>query len=113
MKSLSIPEQIALLIERDGAACHYCKRRLNPWEMTRDHKIPRTQLSRWRRNHVKFPEGWNKMRNLVIACAPCNVSKGDMSYEDFLALSPITRRIMREKNVRALERKKNNAQISS
>lgn len=59
----------ALLI-RDGLPCHYCKVRPGT---TIDEKVPRSR------------GGKRTMGNCVLACPKCNVRKGSMSYEAFIA----------------------------
>jgi 5-methylcytosine-specific restriction endonuclease McrA len=53
-----------------GGPCHYCGQPA----FTMDHKIP------------KVRGGSNARSNLLLACAPCNRLKGDMSYDQFLEL---------------------------
>lgn len=64
-------KQIEFLIKRDGANCFYCKSpiALIPTSTHRyatiDHVIPKSK------------NGSNKLHNLVIACADCNIVKAD------------------------------------
>lgn len=51
-----------------GFCCHYCDSALTLRRVTFDHVVPR---SRWERRCGQG--GW---RNLVLACARCNVAKG-------------------------------------
>lgn len=55
------------LEQRDGGSCHYCD---DPAPDSIDHIVP---LSR---------EGTNDINNLVLACRPCNTSKGARIYPD-------------------------------
>ncbi|NEB14219.1 hypothetical protein G3I32_36250 [Streptomyces coelicoflavus] len=54
------------LAERDGMQCFYCRRPFDRLaEVTKDHYVPK---SLW---------ACNLPANLVLACEPCNVAKGD------------------------------------
>ncbi|MFJ7207490.1 HNH endonuclease [Streptomyces sp. NPDC098789] len=55
------------LAERDGPRCFHCRRPFaaDMVGATLDHYVPRALWKTWRQ------------RNLVLACAPCNWSKGD------------------------------------
>ena len=55
---------------RDGNRCQYCGKRFSSGELSLDHVIP---LSR------KGPSSWE---NVVCACLPCNVKKGNRLPED-------------------------------
>lgn len=55
----------AELLLRDSSTCHWCKLRVKPNVATIDHLVP---LSRG---------GTNKMKNLVLACSPCNAARGN------------------------------------
>lgn len=52
--------QKAILLERHGAACHWCHLVFPPCTLTLDHLIERSKGGR------------NALFNLVLACAPCN-----------------------------------------
>ena len=58
---------------RDGASCFYCGRQLATGEPfsrpTIEHVVP---VSRG---------GSNALENLVLACKPCNLAKGDQIWE--------------------------------
>ncbi len=65
----------------DDPRCHYCRLFFRFEETTFDHIVP---ISRG---------GGDEDANLVIACCDCNVDKGDMWLEDYLAM--IAQRIAR------------------
>lgn len=50
---------------RDGFRCQYCARRRRSEELTFDHVVPRSR------------GGATAWHNVVAACAPCNLRKGD------------------------------------
>ena len=54
---------------RDQGKCQYCLRKITRAEATYDHVVPRAQGGR---------TGWD---NIVIACVPCNQSKGGRTPE--------------------------------
>ena len=54
---------------RDNGKCQYCSRKITRAEATYDHVVPRAQGGR---------TGWD---NIVIACVPCNQSKGGRTPE--------------------------------
>ena len=68
-----------LLAARFGWRCVYCQRPLREGaedpndRPTIDHARPRSK------------NGTNYLRNLVLACPPCNLSKGDQALPDWLA----------------------------
>lgn len=55
---------------RDGYACQYCARKLNPSELTIDHVLPRARGGR---------TSWD---NVVTCCRKCNARKGDRLPEE-------------------------------
>lgn len=55
------------ILERDGYECQYCGRKSN---LTLDHIIPRSK------------GGDNSWENLVTACEPCNLRKGNKSLSE-------------------------------
>lgn len=63
--------QIAHLVARDGAWCHWCFAVfLDPQaEATRDHLIPRSR------------GGGNHIGNLVLACSDCNQARGAPEFD--------------------------------
>lgn len=61
------PARRARVIERDGSDCAYCRRALVDTQITIDHVMP------------KKLGGSNDDGNLVVACRPCNSSKGHRS----------------------------------
>lgn len=58
------------VIERDGEICRYCGSTDGPWHI--DHVVP---LSKG---------GKSTLDNLVVACGPCNQSKGDRLIEEWV-----------------------------
>lgn len=62
----------ALIKQRNR--CRYCDSRITRSQATADHYESR-------RDH-----GSNQKKNIVAACAPCNVAKGPMHGDDFLKL---------------------------
>ncbi|HWT25934.1 MAG TPA: HNH endonuclease [Solirubrobacteraceae bacterium] len=56
------PERLAAILERDGGACVWCRRALDPGsrDLTFEHVIPR----------LKGGPAW--LENEVAACRPCN-----------------------------------------
>lgn len=68
---------IGRLIQRDGDACFYCGEQLmEQWLYTLDHLIPKSKGGR------------TMLSNFVLACAPCNQSKGDKSWVEFAKIKP-------------------------
>lgn len=67
----------AELAERDGASCFYCGTAfaVDLADATFDHLVP----------YARFPR--NLRVNLVLACYPCNQTKGDQQPHDFLRIS--------------------------
>lgn len=64
------------LATRDGGArCRYCGARKKIYEMTIDHVMPRSR------------GGSNGMKNLVLACEPCNRAKGNLPPGEFVAVA--------------------------
>ncbi|HFD16612.1 MAG TPA: HNH endonuclease [Rhodospirillales bacterium] len=55
---------------RDRFTCQYCERQLPTQELTFDHLVPRSRGGR---------TTWT---NIVTACAPCNLRKGDRLPEE-------------------------------
>ncbi len=53
------------IFERDKNTCQYCGWRFKKWELTLDHVVPRSSGGR------------STWENLVLACVPCNVRKGN------------------------------------
>lgn len=62
--SRQVPFSRRNLYRRDGYRCQYCGRRRPTSELSIDHVIPRSR------------GGKTSWENCVIACIPCNVSKG-------------------------------------
>jgi 5-methylcytosine-specific restriction endonuclease McrA len=58
-----------MLFARDCHVCAYCGRRLRPAELTAEHVQPRSR------------GGKTSWTNLVSACKPCNLRKGDRTPE--------------------------------
>ena len=68
---------------RDHFTCQYCGAVLAPSALTFDHVVPRTR------------GGETSWRNVVTACSPCNLAKGDR-------LTPMPTRTPREPTLREL-----------
>ena len=63
------------VFHRDGRRCAYCgTARTEHYEL--DHIVPRSH------------GGMNRVSNLVVTCQSCNIAKGNMSVEEFLAGKP-------------------------
>lgn len=58
------------LLKRDGAVCTWCGRITAPEDLTLDHIVPK---SRGGRDHL---------RNLTLACVPCNQAKANLKAHD-------------------------------
>lgn len=56
-------------MKRDGPRCWICGRRLTMITATLDHVIPRSK------------GGTNALRNLRLACSPCNSERGNLDAE--------------------------------
>lgn len=52
----------AEIIVRDGARCHFCRKKLNPQKVHLDHLIP-----------LSWDESEHTARNLAVACPECNL----------------------------------------
>lgn len=62
------------IFEKCGGACHYCASSLRlagPWHV--EHMLPRSL------------GGLDEIGNLVAACAPCNLAKGDRTALEYVA----------------------------
>jgi hypothetical protein len=57
---------------REGGRCFYCLSRMSPAVRCLDHVVPRVR------------RGGNGYRNLVSACAECNLQKGERRAKDYL-----------------------------
>jgi len=66
------------IFERDKHRCQYCNAKLPKQELTIDHVLPRSRGGR---------DTWD---NLVLACMPCNVHKGNRTPDE--ARMPLLRR---------------------
>lgn len=69
----------AVVLNRDGSSCIYCKRKLSldvpnndPFQVTLEHIIPQSEGG----NHL--------ITNLTIACGPCNSYRGSLDFFHFL-----------------------------
>ena len=63
------------VFHRDGRRCAYCGTvKAERYEL--DHIVPKSR------------GGTNRVSNLVVACQSCNIAKGNMPVEDFLARNP-------------------------
>ena len=65
--------QRKLVFERDGGICHYCKEPVTLQGFQADHKVPFSK------------GGLTVVSNLLCACRRCNLAKGNVSYEQFVA----------------------------
>ena len=68
-----MPIERTLAWKRGNGTCYYCSVPLTPHTATRDHVHPR---SRGGVNH--------QVRNIVLACRPCNLHKGSQPIWVFL-----------------------------
>jgi 5-methylcytosine-specific restriction endonuclease McrA len=66
------------IFERDGHLCQYCGSKFSKQDLTLDHVVPQSR------------GGGNTWENLVLACVPCNVRKGNRTPEE--AHMPLLRR---------------------
>lgn len=57
------------VLSRDRSKCQYCSRKLPASELTYDHVVPRCQ------------GGKTTWENIVMACVPCNATKGNRTPE--------------------------------
>jgi hypothetical protein len=71
MDFFEIPENRALILEREQHHCFYCRRALTAESYVIEHVVSR-------------PAGDNGYRNVVAACRECNNRKNDSSAEDYL-----------------------------
>lgn len=60
--------------EKAHMPCHYCGKKLPFAHATFDHVRPRSK------------GGYQKLKNGVIACRPCNQAKGSMSKGEFIEM---------------------------
>jgi 5-methylcytosine-specific restriction endonuclease McrA len=60
------------IYRRDGGRCVWCDRHLDMRDATLDHVTP------------KSAGGGNTQQNLVLACSPCNFSRGNRPAWAFL-----------------------------
>lgn len=65
------------IFERDRSTCQYCGERVPKCDLTIDHVVPRSRGGR---------DTWD---NLVLACVPCNVRKGNRTPDE--ARMPLSR----------------------
>jgi hypothetical protein len=73
MDFFEIPENRALILEREEHRCFYCLRALTTENYVIEHVVSR-------------PAGDNGYRNVVAACRECNNRKNDSTVEDYLRL---------------------------
>jgi hypothetical protein len=71
MDFFEIPDNRALILEREGHRCFYCLRALTPESHVIEHVVSR-------------PAGDNSYRNVVAACRECNNRKNDSTAEDYV-----------------------------
>jgi 5-methylcytosine-specific restriction endonuclease McrA len=69
------------ILERDRSICQYCGARLPRSQLTVDHVLPQSR------------GGGECWENLVVACMPCNVRKGNRTPEE--ANMPLLRKPIR------------------
>ena len=69
-KKLRVRQRFAAVYNAADGICVYCGTALTPEEGTEDHVVP---LSKGGRNHIS---------NVVLACSPCNVRKGNDMWRD-------------------------------
>lgn len=62
-------KQLDELYRLQGGICYWCKRRIPRTEASRDHIIPRSL------------QGSDSIRNLILACQPCNIKRGNRDHE--------------------------------
>jgi hypothetical protein len=79
------PDVRAAVIERDGDACFYCGERGAPLHI--DHVLATSR------------GGTDQMDNLVVACAACNVSKGDALVEEWFTRRFQGQRALRQRGI--------------
>lgn len=58
------------IFDRDGNTCQYCRKRFSRAQLTLDHVIPQSR------------GGDDSWENLVVACLPCNVKKGNRTPDE-------------------------------
>jgi hypothetical protein len=71
MDFFEVPENRALILDREGHRCFYCLRALTAESYVIEHVVSR-------------PVGDNGYRNVVAACRECNNRKNDSAAEDYL-----------------------------
>ena len=71
MDFFEIPDNRALILEREGHRCFYCLRALTPESHVIEHVVSR-------------PTGDNSYRNVVAACRECNNRKNNSTAEDYM-----------------------------
>lgn len=76
-KLYSVEERIQVW-EDAGKMCHYCDKAL-PRPGTKGGR--RTQLDH---KSSKSKGGTHDLSNLLVCCRPCNLRKGNKTYEDYL-----------------------------
>ena len=86
------PEKRLAIYVRDAWTCAYCGQQVTRDSVTLDHVHPR-------RNHGSMNHGAD---NLVVACRPCNQSKGNHPLSDFLcSLKAFRLRLQIAKRIKA------------
>jgi 5-methylcytosine-specific restriction endonuclease McrA len=90
-----IGDKSVFIAERDGGwCCHYCGQALANWSAGQRPGCFRNWQGHQHTNGLCFPEldhvvprahgGSNKVANLVLACDPCNRTKRDRTYLEFV-----------------------------
>lgn len=73
-RTRAVPRRRREVFEKSGGACFYCGKALTldgKWHI--EHQMPRALM------------GPDELPNLVAACAPCNLAKGDLTAIEFVA----------------------------
>lgn len=74
--------KLSILLKKFNYICYYCKRKIEEWEATRDHFWPVKR--KWINGKQKMMSKNNK--DIVLACRPCNIAKGDLDGFSFLEM---------------------------
>jgi 5-methylcytosine-specific restriction endonuclease McrA len=66
-------QYLAIARRGDPDECRYCQVVLTDENRTIDHVVPKSK------------GGGDSIKNLVLACQPCNIKKANLDLDDFLA----------------------------